>query len=153
MVRRLQEQHGPLLFHQSGGCCDGSAPMCFGRDQFRVGAGNVLLGVVEGRPFYIGGAQFESWARTQLIIDVGPTGGDRFSLEAPEGVRFITPSRVFTDAEAADLDAPAPRPQARRAQHLGAATSLCTPLPKAAPRPFRAAQEIEASSGVAPNRP
>ncbi|HYM68993.1 MAG TPA: DUF779 domain-containing protein [bacterium] len=111
LVRRLQEQYGPLMFHQSGGCCDGSAPMCFRRDQFRVGAGDVLLGVIETCPFYIGGAQFETWAYTQLIIDVGPAGGDSFSLEVPEGVRFITRSRVFTDAEAADLDAAGPPPR------------------------------------------
>jgi uncharacterized protein (DUF779 family) len=111
LVRRLQEQYGPLMFHQSGGCCDGSAPMCFRQGQFRVGARDVLLGIVEGCPFYIGAAQFESWAYTQLILDVGPAGGDSFSLEIPEGVRFITRSRVFTDAEAAELEAAGPPPR------------------------------------------
>ncbi len=111
LVRRLQEQYGPLMFHQSGGCCDGSAPMCFRRDQFRVGGGDVLLGVIEGCPFYIGGAQFEAWACSQLIIDVGSAGGDSFSLEVPEGVRFVTRSRILTDAEVAELDAGGPPPR------------------------------------------
>ena len=69
LVRRLRADHGPLLFHQSGGCCDGSAPMCYPQDEFRVGLQDVLLGMVEGCPVYIGAAQFEYWQHTQLSID------------------------------------------------------------------------------------
>jgi hypothetical protein len=79
--------------------------MCFRRDEFRVGDHDVLLGEIDGCPFYIGGAQFAYWSHTQLIIDVVPGRGASFSLEIPEGVRFLTRSRVFTDAEAADLPA------------------------------------------------
>jgi uncharacterized protein (DUF779 family) len=105
LIARLIAQHGNLLFHQSGGCCDGSAPMCYPRAEFRVGAQDVLLGHVAGCPFYIGAAQFEYWEHTQLLIDVVPGRGSGFSLEAPEGVRFLTRSRVFSDAEAAELRA------------------------------------------------
>lgn len=105
MVARLRAQHGALLFHQSGGCCDGSAPMCYPRGEFRVGAQDVLLGEIAGTPFYIGAAQFAYWQHTQLIIDVVPGRGAGFSLEAPEGVRFLTRSRLFTDAEWAVVSA------------------------------------------------
>jgi hypothetical protein len=105
VVERLRAQHGALMFHQSGGCCDGSAPMCYPAGEFRVGPQDVLLGAIAGCPFYIGANQFEYWRHTQLIIDVVPGRGSGFSLEAPEGVRFLTRSRVFTDAEAAELDA------------------------------------------------
>jgi uncharacterized protein (DUF779 family) len=99
VVAKLRALHGPLLFHQSGGCCDGSAPMCYLRGDFRVGAQDVYLGAIADTPFYIGAAQFEYWQHTQLIIDVVPGRGSGFSLEAPEGVRFLTRSRVFDDAE------------------------------------------------------
>jgi uncharacterized protein len=108
IVTRLKAQHGPLLFHQSGGCCDGSAPMCYPEGDFRVGPQDVFLGEVAGCKFYIGAAQFEYWQHTQLIIDVVPGRGSGFSVEAPEGVRFLTRSRVFTDEEAAELDAAGP---------------------------------------------
>jgi uncharacterized protein len=110
LVRQLRDQYGPLLFHQSGGCCEGTAPMCLRRRGFRVGARDVLLGVVEGCPFYVSGAQFPYWAHSQLTIDVVPNGGDSFSLEAADGVRFITRSRVFADAEMDALDAAGPPP-------------------------------------------
>ncbi len=103
VIEKLVAQHGPVLFHQSGGCCDGSTPMCYPRNEFRVGAQDIFLGTISGSPFYIGAAQFEYWAHTQLIIDVVPGRGGGFSLEAPEGVRFLTRSRVFTDAESAAL--------------------------------------------------
>jgi uncharacterized protein (DUF779 family) len=103
LVMRLVDQHGPVLFHQSGGCCDGSAPMCFPRGEFRVGATDVYLGDIAGQPFYIGAAQFEYWAHTRLTIDVVPGRGSGFSLEAPEGVRFLTRSRLFTDEESDEL--------------------------------------------------
>ena len=105
LVRQLREQFGPLLFHQSGGCCEGSAPMCFRRSGFRIAARDVLLGAIEGSPFYVSAAQFPYWANSQLTIDVVADGGDSFSLEAAEGVQFITRSRVFTDAEMDALDA------------------------------------------------
>ncbi len=105
MVEKLKAQHGPLMFHQSGGCCDGSAPMCFPDGDFKVGAQDVRLGTIADCPFYIGAAQFEYWRHTQLIIDVVPGRGAGFSVEAPEGVRFLTRSRVFTDDEATALAA------------------------------------------------
>lgn len=103
LVRRLREEHGPLLFHQSGGCCDGSSPMCFRQGEFRIGPRDVLLGMIEGCPFYIGGDQYERWKHTQLVIDVVPGRGAGFSLEVPTGMRFITRSRVFTADEQAAL--------------------------------------------------
>ncbi|MBD3728211.1 MAG: DUF779 domain-containing protein [Sphingomonadales bacterium] len=105
-IARLTAIHGPLMFHQSGGCCDGSAPMCFARGEFRVGAQDVLLGTLAGdTPVWIGAAQFEYWRHTQVTIDVVPGRGSGMSLEAPEGIRFIVRSRVFTDAEAECLAA------------------------------------------------
>jgi len=104
VLRQLEAQHGPLLFHQSGGCCDGSAPMCYPRDEFKIGQRDVHLGDIAGTPLYIGGDQFEVWRHTQLLIDVVPGRGSGFSLEAPLGVRFLTRSRVFSDREQAWLD-------------------------------------------------
>ncbi len=108
LMRRLKAIHGDLMFHQSGGCCDGSAPMCYPKGEFRVGRQDVLLGRIEGCPFYIGAAQYEYWAHTQLTIDVVPGRGSGFSLEAPEGVRFLTRSRVFTDEELVELERAGP---------------------------------------------
>jgi uncharacterized protein len=108
IVEGLVAQNGPLLFHQSGGCCDGSSPMCYLRGEFRVGQRDVLLGVVAGQPFYIGAAQFEYWEHTHLTIDVVPGRGGGFSLEAPLGVRFLTRSRVFDEAEYNQLKAEVP---------------------------------------------
>ena len=99
------------MFHQSGGCCDGSAPMCYPAREFRVGGQDVHLGRIEGCPFYIGAAQFQYWQHTQLIIDVVPGRGSGFSLEGPLGVRFLTRSRVFTDEEVAALEALGPLPR------------------------------------------
>ncbi|WP_333795386.1 DUF779 domain-containing protein [Hyphomicrobium sp.] len=110
MIGKLAAQHGPLLFHQSGGCCDGSAPMCYPRGEFRVGAQDVYLGEIAGQPFYMGAAQFDYWQQTHLIIDIVPGRGSGFSLEAPEGVRFLTRSRVYTDEEFAELDKLGPPP-------------------------------------------
>ncbi|MGK3962673.1 DUF779 domain-containing protein [Sorangium sp. So ce118] len=111
LIRELRGEHGELLFHQSGGCCDGSAPMCFPRREFRVGGQDVLLGEIEGCPFYMGAAQFDLWKHTQLEIDVVPGRGSGFSVEAPRGVRFLTRSRVFTDDEIAELDQLGPPPR------------------------------------------
>lgn len=94
LIRELRAAHGPLLFHQSGGCCDGSAPMCFALGDFKIGARDVLLGELEGCPFYIGGDQWERWQHTRLIIDVVAGRGAGFSLEAPTGRRFLTRSDV-----------------------------------------------------------
>ena len=103
LIKELLAVHGPLLFHQSGGCCDGSAPMCFARDEFRVGSRDVFLGEIADQPFFIAEDQFEYWEHTQLIIDVVPGRGGMFSVEGPTGKRFLTRSRVFTDDEAAIL--------------------------------------------------
>ena len=103
LIDRLVEAHGPLLFHQSGGCCDGSSPMCFPLGEFKIGGSDVYLGDVGTSPFYMGAAQFEYWQHTHLTLDVVPGRGSGFSLEAPEGVRFLIRSRLFTDDEAADL--------------------------------------------------
>jgi len=104
LIDTLRGEHGELMFHQSGGCCDGSSPMCYPRGEFRVGSRDVLLGEIAGCPFYMGREQFEYWRHTQLTIDVVPGRGGGFSLEAPHGVRFLTRSRVFTDAELAELE-------------------------------------------------
>ena len=110
LLCQLQERHGPLMFHQSGGCCDGSSPMCYPRGDFLVGDRDVLLGVLdvgpqgsEGVPMWISGPQFQAWKHTQLVIDVVPGRGGGFSLEAPEGMRFLSRGRVFTDDEKAEL--------------------------------------------------
>lgn len=106
MIAKLEDIHGPLMFHQSGGCCDGSAPMCYPAGEFRVGGQDILLGrVANDVPVWIGAAQFEYWRHTQVTIDVVPGRGAGFSLEGPEGVRFIVRSRVFTDEEANALEA------------------------------------------------
>ena len=105
LIERLRAKHGPLMFHQSGGCCDGSAPMCYPAGEFRVGGNDVHLGAISGVPFYMDADQFDYWKHTQLIIDVVPGRGHGFSVEAPEGVRFLTRSRVFTDDEVDELAA------------------------------------------------
>ena len=97
LIEQLTEKHGQLLFHQSGGCCDGSAPMCFVQGEFKIGERDVLLGEIGGAPVYIGGAQYERWRHTQLILDAVPGRGAGFSLEAPTGMRFLTRSCVLPD--------------------------------------------------------
>jgi uncharacterized protein len=104
LIAKLAARHGPLMFHQSGGCCDGSAPMCYPAGEFRVGMSDVQLGEIGGAPFYMSGPQFEYWKHTQLIIDVVPGRGGMFSLEGPEGLRFLTRSRLFTDEELLALE-------------------------------------------------
>ncbi|MCA6093159.1 DUF779 domain-containing protein [Streptomyces sp. SCA3-4] len=111
LVRDLHAKHGPLMFHQSGGCCDGSSPMCYPRGEFRTGGSDVLLaeltveGVAEPVGFWMSADQFERWRHTHLTVDVVPGRGSGFSLEAPEGVRFLIRSRLLTDHEARLLDA------------------------------------------------
>ncbi|MFJ2742867.1 DUF779 domain-containing protein [Streptomyces sp. NPDC087440] len=101
LVRRLRDAHGPLMFHQSGGCCDGSAPMCYPDGEFRTGGSDVLLaslaveGVQESVPFWMSTSQYEVWRHTRLIVDVVEGRGSGFSLEAPEGVRFLIRSRLI----------------------------------------------------------
>lgn len=99
LIARMVARHGPVMFHQSGGCCDGSSPMCYPAGDFIVGDRDRLLGHIGGAPFYISGPQFEYWKHTQLTIDVVPGRGGMFSLEGPEGLRFLTRSRLFTEAE------------------------------------------------------
>lgn len=115
MIVRLARQHGPLVFHQSGGCCDGSSPMCFPRSEFRIGQRDVFLGVIASTPFYIGGEQYEYWKHTQLTIDVVPGRGSGFSVESPEGVRFLTRSRLFSDEESTALEVEGPAPRGEQA--------------------------------------
>ena len=103
LIETLKSKHGLLMFHQSGGCCDGSSPMCYPRNEFKIGGQDVLLGEIGGCPFYIGAAQYEYWRHTQLIIDVVPGRGGMFSLEGPEGKRFLTRSRLFSDDEWTEL--------------------------------------------------
>ena len=105
LIARLNAKHGPLMFHQSGGCCDGSSPMCYPDGELLVGDSDVQLGEIGGCPFYMSAAQYEYWKHTQLTIDVVPGRGGMFSLEGPEGLRFLTRSRLFTDEEQAALDA------------------------------------------------
>ncbi len=103
LIERLRQKHGPVLFHQSGGCCDGSSPMCYPKDDFIVGDNDVQLGVIADAPFYMSPSQYEYWKHTQLIIDVVEGRGGMFSLDNGEGVRFLTRSRLFTDDEIAQL--------------------------------------------------
>jgi hypothetical protein len=110
LLRRVRETHGPLMLHQSGGCCDGSSPMCHPAGEFRTGGSDVLLddlrveGFPEPVPVWMSAAQFEYWRHTHLTIDIVPGRGSGFSLEAPEGVRLLIRSRLLTDEELESLD-------------------------------------------------
>ena len=99
LVARLRERYGALIFHQSGGCCDGSSPLCYAEGDLITGDSDRCIGEIGGCRFFIGAAQFEYWRHTQLVIDVVPGRGGMFSLENGEGVRFLTRSRVFGDEE------------------------------------------------------
>jgi len=103
VIDQLRQQHGPLLFHMSGGCCDGSAPMCFAVGDFRIGSRDLCLGEVHGCQFFMAAEQFEYYLNSHTSIDVVPGRGASFSLEIPLGVRFLIRSRLFTDAELAHL--------------------------------------------------
>lgn len=103
LLADIQAEHGPVIFHQSGGCCDGSSPMCYPAGDFRIGDSDTLLGTVGGAPVYIGRAQGEAWAHTQLILDVVPGRGGMFSLDNGRELRFLTRGRVFSAAERAAL--------------------------------------------------
>lgn len=103
VVARLKAEHGPLMFHQSGGCCDGSQPMCFAAGEFRVGGSDVWIGSIEDCPFYMNESQFEYWKHTHLTIDITSGRGSSFSLEIPLGLRFIVHSRIFSEEELTNL--------------------------------------------------
>ncbi len=144
LLATLQGRHGPLMFHQSGGCCDGSSPMCYPDGDFVVGDRDVLLGLLDvicpaqpdGVPVWISGPQFDVWKHTQLVIDLVPGRGSGFSLEAPEGVRFLSRGRAFTDDENRRLGAAAPvtgiryeqgeRPAGPRGAVVAEAADACT---------------------------
>jgi uncharacterized protein (DUF779 family) len=112
LLQTLQNRHGALMFHQSGGCCDGSSPMCYPDGDFIVGDRDVLLAILDvgddGVPVWISGSQFEAWKHTQLVIDVVPGRGGGFSLETPEGMRFLSRGRAYTEAENSLLEAEPP---------------------------------------------
>jgi hypothetical protein len=118
VVEQLRAKHGDLMFHQSGGCCDGSSPMCYPKGEFIVGSSDVWLGEIDGCDFYMAKDQFEFWQHTELTIDITEGRGASFSLEIPLGVRFVTKSRVFTYEESQNLTP----------THLGNATEAGTHL-------------------------
>ena len=135
-IREIQADHPDILFHQSGGCCDGSSPMCYPDGEFIVGDRDVLLGILEGAPVWISGSQFETWKHTQLVIDVVPGRGGGFSLETPHGLRFLSRGRAFTAAENELLATAAPltgadyergvRPPERAGLVVAQAADACT---------------------------
>jgi uncharacterized protein len=146
LLGELQDRHGPVMFHQSGGCCDGSSPMCYPDGDFIVGDRDVLLGVLDvgaGVPVWISGPQFQAWKHTQLVIDVVPGRGGGFSLEAPEGMRFLSRGRAFSDAENVELTATrvitgadyerGERPSVREPVVAAAADACPVPAGRAAP--------------------
>jgi len=103
VVEQLRDNHGSLMFHQSGGCCDGSSPMCYPKGEFIVGSSDVWMGEIAGCDFYMAKDQFEYWKHTQLTIDIVPGRGASFSLEIPLGLRFVTKSRLFSAEEEENL--------------------------------------------------
>jgi len=104
VVQQLKEKFGELMFHQSGGCCDGSQPMCFEKGEFILGNSDVCLGVIEGCEFWMNKDQFEYWKFTQLNIHITQGRGSSFSLEIPMGLRFLTESKLFSEEELLDLE-------------------------------------------------
>ena len=103
VIDQLRQQHGDLMFHQSGGCCDGSSPMCFAKGEFLVGSRDLCLGEIHGCNFYMASDQFEYYKNMHVMIDVTQGRGSSFSLEIPLGLRFMSISRLFTDDELANL--------------------------------------------------
>lgn len=104
VIKTLKEKFGELMFHQSGGCCDGSQPMCFEKGDFKLGSSDVCLGAIDGCEFWMSKDQFEYWQFTQLKIHVAKGRGSSFSLEIPMGLRFLTQSRMFSDEELTQLN-------------------------------------------------
>ncbi|MCV7230245.1 DUF779 domain-containing protein [Mycolicibacterium komossense] len=143
LLSTLQQRHGALMFHQSGGCCDGSSPMCYPDGDFVVGDRDILLGLLDvtgdkqpdGVPIWISGPQFDAWKHTQLVIDLVPGRGGGFSLEAPEGMRFLSRGRAFTEQENLQLTALPPvtgaqyangtRPPGPRGEVVAEAADVC----------------------------
>lgn len=109
LLDELRQRHGPVMFFQSGGCCDGSAPMCYPLGDFNISDSDILLAELDGAPFYMGSEQFEYWRHTQLIIDVVKGNGGMFSLDNGTGKRFLTRSRIFSDEENATLAMRSPK--------------------------------------------
>jgi uncharacterized protein (DUF779 family) len=150
LLRTLQNRHGALMFHQSGGCCDGSSPMCYPDGEFIVGDRDVLLGILDvgdGVPVWISGSQFEAWKHTQLVIDVVPGRGGGFSLETPEGMRFLSRGRAYTEPEnrLLDDDPPVTGSQYERGArprdvgtHIVAEAQDACPIPAARTTPVQA---------------
>jgi uncharacterized protein (DUF779 family) len=103
LISTLQSEYGPVLFHQSGGCCDGSSPMCYPVSDFMIGDSDVQLGEIGDAAFYMSRSQFDYWKHTQIIVDLVPGKGGMFSLENGRGVRFLTRSRIYSDEEYAQL--------------------------------------------------
>lgn len=103
VIEQLRLQHGDLMFHQSGGCCDGSSPMCFAKGEFLVGSRDLCLGEIDGCKFYMAADQFEYYKNSHIMVDVTPGRGSSFSLEIPLGLRFMAVSRLFTDEELASV--------------------------------------------------
>ncbi len=104
VIQKLKELHGPLMFHQSGGCCDGSSPMCFPKGELMLNENDVWLGNIAGCDFHMSNDQFEYWKHTQLTIDITKGMGASFSLEIPLGLRFVVKSRMFSEEEALNLE-------------------------------------------------
>ena len=104
LIADLKSRFGELMFHQSGGCCDGSSPMCFEKGDFKLGVADVKLGEIDGCEFWMSKDQFEYWKHTQLTVAITKGRGSSFSIEIPTGYRFLIQSRLFTDAELADLE-------------------------------------------------
>lgn len=104
VVKQLKERYGSLMFHQSGGCCDGSSPMCFEKGEFKVGSNDVCLGTIADSEFWMSNDQFEYWKHTQLTVDITKGRGSSFSLEIPLGIRFVIKSRLYTEEESKDLE-------------------------------------------------
>ena len=150
LLRKLQSRHGGLMFHQSGGCCDGSSPMCYPEGDFIVGDRDVLLSILDvgdGVPVWISGPQFDTWKHTQLVIDVVPGRGGGFSLEAPEGMRFLSRGRAFTEAENAELTAQPPVTGAQYAdgaRPVETGTHVVAEAEGACPIPARRAEDVRA---------
>jgi uncharacterized protein (DUF779 family) len=151
LLRKLQASHGGLMFHQSGGCCDGSSPMCYPEGDFIVGDRDVLLSILDvgddGVPVWISGPQFDTWKHTQLVIDVVPGRGGGFSLEAPEGMRFLSRGRAFTEAENAELTGHPPVTGAQYAdgaRPVQTGTHVVAEAEGACPIPARRAADVRA---------
>ena len=104
LISQLKKQHGELMFHQSGGCCDGSQPMCFQKGEFRLGSSDIQIGTIDDCGFYMSKDQYEYWKHTQLTIDITQGRGSSFSLEIPLGYRFIVQSKLFTEEEISNLE-------------------------------------------------